>query len=125
VQRKKTEAVFEGGELKMRRWLTILVFVMALAVPAFAQNGSSTTSTTQQSQPAQSSQSDSSRSTTTTTTTQKSSTPVERTTGIDPLYLAIGAVALITIIAIALLAARGRRGRDTVAVRESKTVIRE
>ncbi|HKS26333.1 MAG TPA: hypothetical protein VJS44_00875 [Pyrinomonadaceae bacterium] len=112
----------------MRRWLTILVFVMALAVPAFAQSSNSsstTTTTTQQAQPAQTTQSDSSRSTSTTTTTQKSSTPVERTTGIDPLYLALGAVALITIIAIALLAARSRRGRDTVAVRESKTVIRE
>lgn len=113
----------------MRRWLTILVFVMALAVPVFAQsNSSSTTTTTQQQQqnpPAQTTQNNSSRQTSTTTTTSKTTTPVERTTGIDPLYLALGAVALITIIAIALLAARGRRNRDTVAVRETTTVIKD
>lgn len=110
----------------MRRWLTILVFVMALAVPAFAQNGNTTTTQQQQSQPAQSSQSGSTKQSTTTTTTQKSTTPVEQTTGIDPLYLAIGAVALITIIAIALLAARSRRrGRDTVATVRETTVIKE
>jgi beta-lactamase regulating signal transducer with metallopeptidase domain len=99
---------------------------MALGVPAFAQNSTTTTTTTQQqAQPAQTVQSNNSTTRQTTTTTQKSTTPVERTTGIDPLYLALGAVALITIVAIALLAARGRRNRDVVAVRESKTVIKE
>jgi hypothetical protein len=110
----------------MRRWLTILVFVMALAVPAFAQ-GNSSAQQQQQSQPAQSSQAgSSSKQTSTTTTTQKSTTPtqVERTTGIDPLYLAIGGIALVTIIAIALLAARSR-GRDRVATVRETTVIKE
>jgi len=107
----------------MRRWLTVLVFVLALAVPALAQESNSQ----QQGQAAQSSQSgSSSKQTTTTTTTQKTTTPteVQRTTGIDPLYLAIGGIALITIIAIALLAARSRRGRDTAVVRET-TVIKD
>lgn len=112
----------------MRRWLTILVFVLALAVPAFAQQSSTTTQQTQQqqSQPAQTTSSGT-KQTTTTTTTSKTSTPTEvtRTTGVDPLWLAIGGIALITIIAIALLAMRSRRGRDVVAVRESKTVVRE
>jgi hypothetical protein len=112
----------------MRRWLTMLVFVLALAVPAFAQGNSG--SSQQQQQPAQASQSSqsggSTQQTTSTTTTSKSTTPtqVERTTGIDPLYLAIGGIALITIIAIALLAARGR-GRDTVATVRETTVIKE
>jgi beta-lactamase regulating signal transducer with metallopeptidase domain len=109
----------------MRRWLTVLVFVLALAVPAFAQDSGAQQ---QQGQPAQSSQSSgsSSKQTSTTTTTQKSTTPteVQRTTGIDPLYLAIGGIALITIIAIALLASRSRRGRDTAVVRET-TVIKD
>ncbi len=105
----------------MRRWLTILVFVLALAMPAFAQESNSSQ---QQGQAAQSGGS-SSKQTTSTTTTTKTSTPVETRTGIDPLYLAIGGIALITIIAIALLAARSRRGRDTVAVRETNTVIKD
>src|SRR3954454_4888079 len=101
----------------MRSLLTILIFVAALAVPAFAQDNSSS----QQAPAAQSTQQSSgssSKQTSTTTSTQKSTTPteVQRTTGIDPLYLAIGAVALITIIAIALLASRSRRGRDTEVV---------
>ena len=111
----------------MRRWLTIMIFALALAVPAFAQE-TQNTQQQQQGQAAQSSQSSggsSSKQTSTTTTTTKTTTPVETRTGIDPLYLAIGAVALITIIAIALLAARSRRGRDTVAVRETTTVVKD
>lgn len=111
----------------MRVWLTTLIFLLALAVPvAFGQSGSSsTTTTTQQSQqPAQSSSSSTSKQT---TTTSQSSVPtqVQRTTGIDPLWLAIGAVALITIIAIALLAARGRNHDHVATVREHTTVIKE
>ena len=108
----------------MRRWLTMLVFMLALAVPAFAQNSSQQP---QQGPAQQSSQGGgSSQQSQTTTTTSKTTTPtqVERTTGVDPLYLAIGGIALITIIAIALLAARSR-GRDKVAVRETTTVIKE
>ena len=110
----------------MRLWLTMAAFVLALAVPAFAQDNSSGQQQQQQAQPAQTSQSGSSTKQTTTTTT-KTSTPTEvtRTTGVDPIWLAIGGIALITIIAIALLAARGRN-RDRVAtVRESTTVIKE
>lgn len=106
----------------MRRWLTLLVFVLALAVPVLAQNSSSSQ---QQSQPAQSNNS-SSKQSTTTTSKQTTTTPteVQRTTGVDPLWLAIGGIALITIIAIALLAARSR-GRDRTATVRETTVIKD
>ena len=110
----------------MRLWLTMIVFALALAVPALAQNNSGSTQQTQSSQ--SSSGGDSQKQTTTSTTTAKSTTPteVQRTTGIDPLWLAIGGIALITIIAIALLATRSRRSPDRVAtVREHTTVIKE
>ena len=110
----------------MRLWLTIFVFVLALAVPALAQESSAQQGQTTQSS-SSSGGSSNQKQTTTTTTTSKTVTPteVQRTTGIDPLWLAIGGIALITIIAIALLAARSR-GRDRVAtVRENTTVIRE
>jgi hypothetical protein len=111
----------------MRSLLTILIFVVALAVPAFAQDNGGNSQQAPAAQSTQQSSGSSSKQTTTTTTSQKSTTPteVQRTTGIDPLYLAIGAVALITIIAIALLAARSRRGRDTAVVREKTTVIKD
>jgi hypothetical protein len=109
----------------MRRWLTIMVFVLALAAPAAALAQDNSGGSSSQSQPAQGSQSgSSSKQTTTTTTTTKATAPAERT-GIDPLYLAIGGIALITIIAIALLAARSRRGRDRVATVRETTVIKE
>ena len=112
----------------MRLWLTIVAFVLALSLPAFAQDNSGSTQQ-QQAQPAQTqSNGSSSKQTTTTTTTSKTNTPTEvtRTTGVDPIWLAIGGVALITVIAIALLAMRSR-GRDRVAttVRENTTVIKE
>jgi hypothetical protein len=102
----------------------MLVFVLALAVPALAQDNGAAQ---QQAPAAQSTQSGSSAKQTTTTTTTQKTTPTEvtRTTGIDPIWLAIGGIALITIIAIALLASRNR-GRDRVAtVRENTTVIKE
>jgi len=62
------------------------------------------------------------RTTTTTTTTQPTTTT---RTWVDPLWLTLGAIALLAIILIVVLAAR-RRGRDRVATHvERETVIKK
>jgi beta-lactamase regulating signal transducer with metallopeptidase domain len=103
--------------------LAISLLLVPFTAQIFAQGntGSSTTTSTQTSAPsAQSSQQ-------TTTTTSKSTVPVETsrtTTTVDPLWIAVGAVALLAILAIAFLAMRGR-SRDTVAVStERETVVK-
>ena len=68
--------------------------------------------------------------TTTTTSTSKSTQPIQttvtKTTGVDPVWLAVGGVGLIAILAIAFLAMRGRsRDRVATAVHERETVTRE
>lgn len=101
--------------------LAVSLLIVPCAAQAFAQNTSTTTST-QTAPSTQSSQQ-------TTTTTSKTTTPVETTrstttTSVDPLWIAVGAVALLAILAIAFLAMRGR-SRDTVAVStERETVIK-
>ena len=61
------------------------------------------------------------RTTTTTTTTQPTTTT---RTWVDPLWLTLGAIALIAIILIVVLAARGRRDRVATHV-ERETVIKK
>jgi beta-lactamase regulating signal transducer with metallopeptidase domain len=103
--------------------LAISLLIVPCAAQAFAQNTSSTTSSTQTTAPS----TQSSRQTT--TTTSKTTTPVETTrttttTTVDPLWIAVGAVALLAILAIAFLAMRGR-SRDKVAVStERETVVK-
>ena len=64
------------------------------------------------------------RTTTTETTTTQPTTTTR--TWVDPLWLTLGAVALLAIILIVVLAARGRRGRDHVATHvERETVIKK
>jgi hypothetical protein len=96
---------------------TLLVVISLSLVPlaALAQNtapsggGSATTETT--------------RTTTTTTTSQPTTTT---RTWVDPLWLILGAIALIAIILIVVLASRGRRGTDRVATHvERETVIKK
>jgi beta-lactamase regulating signal transducer with metallopeptidase domain len=100
--------------------LAVSLLIVPCAAQAFAQNTSTTT--TQTAPSTQSSQQ-------TTTTTSKTTTPVQTsrtttTTTVDPLWIAVGAVALLAILAIAFLAMRGR-SRDTVAVStERETVIK-
>ena len=116
--------------------LVIGLALAPLAATALAQNSSqsnSSTTTTQSSQPSTttSGSSQSTRSTTTTTTaTQPVQTTVRETsrqTGIDPIWLIIGAIALVAIILIVALSARGRsRSADRVeVVHERETVIRK
>lgn len=104
--------------------LAISLLIVPFAAQVYAQgNSSSTTTSTQTTAPStQSSQQ-------TTTTTSKTTAPTETTrttttTTVDPLWIAVGAVALLAILAIAFLAMRGR-SRDAVAVStERETVVK-
>ncbi len=111
----------------MKMWLTTLALVIGLAVPVFAQGDSSQQQQSGQAQQ-NSSQSGSSQKSSTTTTTQTNPTQVtrtvERTTGVDPIWLVVGGVALLAIVLIAILSMRGRGRSDTV-VRENTTVIKD
>ena len=109
--------------------LVICMLIVPCAVQTFAQSGTSSSTSSQTSAPSQSSGSGSSSQTSTTTTT-KSTTPTETqrtttTTWVDPIWIAVGAIALLAILAIALLSRRGR-ARDTVtAVHDRETVIKK
>jgi len=99
------------------RTLLLVLSLSLVPLGALAQNtapsggggGSATTETT--------------RTTTTTTTSQPTTTT---RTWVDPLWLILGAIALIAIILIVVLASRGRRGTDRVATHvERETVIKK
>jgi predicted histidine transporter YuiF (NhaC family) len=110
----------------MKLWITALALVIGLALPVFAQSNSGQQQQ-QSNQPSQSSSQGSSTQKNTTTTTTTNPTEVtrttQRTTGVDPIWLVVGGIALLAIVLVAILSMR-RRGGDTV-VRESKTVIKE
>jgi cytoskeletal protein RodZ len=114
--------------------LLITLTVSALNTGALAQNNAAqtnSTTTTQSSQPAQSTatQSTNTQTTRTTTTVQQSepARAAQEATGIDPLWLIIGGVAILAILLIAILSMRGRgRSADRVAVvSERETVIKK
>jgi beta-lactamase regulating signal transducer with metallopeptidase domain len=125
--------IFGEGESYIMKSFSLVNFVRAIALAltlglapfamqALAQNSSSTTTTTQSSPATQSSSQSTTKETSTQTSKQPSTDTVsDRTT----LYLVIGGIALLAIILIIVLSARGRsRGRgDTVY--ESKTVVKK
>ncbi|HEX8142184.1 MAG TPA: hypothetical protein VF553_06275 [Pyrinomonadaceae bacterium] len=105
--------------------LALCLIFAPLVVPALAQNTSTTTSTQTSSSPAQTtSTQSSSRQTTSTTTTQTAPTQTT-TTGVDPMWIAAGVVGLLALLAIALMAMRGRSSDRVATVRESTTVIKK
>ncbi|HEX8178816.1 MAG TPA: hypothetical protein VF525_04655 [Pyrinomonadaceae bacterium] len=74
-----------------------------------------------------SSQTTTTQTTRTTETAQPTTVQVTRTaerTGINPLWLGIGAVVLLAIVAIAAMGARGRSRDHTAVVHERETVIK-
>ncbi len=97
--------------------LIICMALLSLAVPAFGQTGSqSGTTTTTQAPSAQ--QQSTQKTETTTTTTHTTAAP-----GIDPIWFVIGGIALLAILLIVVLAARGRSGGTHV--HERTTVVRK
>ena len=104
-----------------------LMLLAPLSVQTLAQNKSTTTTTTTQSSPP--AQTNSSQSTTTKTTTAQTTqqpaqtTQTETTSGVNPLWLVIGGIALLALLAVVLLSMRGRNRGDTVY--ESKTVVKK
>ena len=97
--------------------LIICMAVLSLAVPALGQNSSQTGTTTTTQAPAAQQQS-TQRSETTTTTTR-----TQAATGIDPIWFVIGGIALLAILLIVILAARGRSGGSHV--HERTTVVKK
>jgi hypothetical protein len=96
--------------------LVLMLALFSLSVPvALAQTS---TTTTQGSGGAAAQQQTTQRETTTTTHAQTA-------TGVDPLWLVLGGIALLAILLIVILAARGRSGNDTTHVRERTTVIKD
>ena len=110
--------------------LALSLVIVPCAVQVLAQNSGSSSSTQPAAQTTQSGGSSSSSQSTTTTTTTKSTAPTESTrttttTTVDPLWIAVGAIALLAILAIAIFSMRGR-SRDTVAtVSERETVVKK
>ncbi|PYS91703.1 MAG: hypothetical protein DMF64_11510 [Acidobacteria bacterium] len=94
--------------------LALLLTILPLTVAAQNSNtsntgGGTTTQTTR----------------TTETTQQPTSVQVSRTTQtIDPVWLGVGAVVLLAILAILLMSVRGRTTDNTSVVHERETVVR-
>jgi hypothetical protein len=97
--------------------LVLMLALFSLSVPAALAQTSTTT--TQGSGGAAAQQQTAQKETTTTTTRTQTAT------GIDPLWLVLGGIALLAILLIVILAARGRSGTDTTHVRERTTVIKD
>ncbi|MFN2454643.1 MAG: hypothetical protein ABR577_10535 [Pyrinomonadaceae bacterium] len=110
---------------ELRKWILAasLLSVFAVVPSAIAQTSSGGGGA----QPSGGSASQSSQSTT--TTSSRSSEPAQttttKTTGVDPLWLILGGVGLIAIIAIIVMASRGRSSSGDTVVHERETVIKK
>src|SRR3982750_115377 len=103
----------------VRKGLLLLVLALfSLSIPA-ALAQTNTTTTTQGGGGSAAQQQTSQREVTTTSTTH-----TQAATGIDPLWLILGGIALLAILLIVILAARGRSSNQT-RVRERTTVIKD
>ena len=109
---------------RFKTWVLAVAFlsIFAVGTSAIAQENSNTKSTTGSA--TQSTQS-------TTTSTNKSTEPVQttvtKTTGVDPVWLVAGAIGLVAILAIIIMATRGR-SHDTATstvVHDRETVIKK
>jgi cytoskeletal protein RodZ len=103
--------------------LAFSLMIAPLAVQALAQN-TSTTTTTQPSPAVQSSSQTTRETTTTTQTSRPTQTTTQSTTGVNPLWLVIGGVALLAILLIVVLSMRGRSRDSGDVVYEKKTTIK-
>lgn len=128
-----------SNKLNTARALALLACLLCCPLAASAQENANTNSATQNSQSNRSSQTTRSTTTTTTTTAPTPATqaqPAQTTTvavsrningvagegpgGISPIWLILGAVALLAILLIVILSARGRSsGTRTETVRET------
>ena len=97
--------------------LLLMLALFSLSIPAALAQTSTTTTTQGGGSAAQQQTSQKEVTTTSTTHTQAA-------TGIDPLWLVLGGIALLAILLIVILAARGRSGNQT-HVRERTTVIKD
>jgi len=98
--------------------LLLMLALFSLSIPA-ALAQTSTTTTTQGGGGTAAQQQTSQKEVTTTSTTH-----TQAATGIDPLWLILGGIALLAILLIVILAARGRSSNQT-HVRERTTVIKD
>lgn len=106
----------------------LLIFVAPMAKNVLAQSSGSSstqqsTQSTQSSAPATTGV-QTNKTTTTTTQTVPTTTTVTRQTGVDPLWLALGGIALLAILAIVILSMRGRSSSNSTVVHERETVVK-
>lgn len=97
--------------------LVMMLALFSLSIPAALAQTSTTTTTQGSGGSAQ--QQTAQKEVTTTSTTH-----TQTTAGVDPLWLVLGGIALLAILLIVILAARGRSGSHT-NVRERTTVIKD
>ncbi len=107
---------------RLKTWVLAVAFLSIFAVGTSAMAQENSNSQTKSGSATQSTQS-------TTTSTNKSSEPVQttvtKTTGVDPVWLVAGAIGLVAILAIIIMATRGRSHDTSTVVHDRETVIKK